>query len=335
MSIFLYQDKYVYQDGMPVFEKANQLAGIELEGFLQKYDSNYKQKFTTGGKDCNIVVIDQDTIESTALSDELYIDSTPYITEEITPNLTKFFNENPEKKHWATSVDGKIYGIPFYTAGKTAKAFFIRLDWCKKLAANNKLPEGVILDNLDSITVDQLHDLLLAFKTNKSLLTDANNIYPYFDRDARFGLGELASFWGGSFIYEVRDGKVVFGAATDEFKTAMKKLSTWYAEGIIEPTILDNLKDKRVTYFGQNSGGMTHDWLGFTYSFNDVAAKDTEHKELPEGFELLCICLPKRADGVQIKRTSRKAIGNVTAINKRNTEEQRIKIMKWIDFLQS
>lgn len=68
-TIFLYQENTVYSDTMPVFQRANDYAGIELEGVLQRYDSNYDSIYALDGKNADIVVNDQDTIEATALNE--------------------------------------------------------------------------------------------------------------------------------------------------------------------------------------------------------------------------------------------------------------------------
>jgi putative aldouronate transport system substrate-binding protein len=45
-------------------------------------------------------------------ADGTFIDLTPYITEEIMPNLTKILEENPDIRAAITMADGKIYGLP-------------------------------------------------------------------------------------------------------------------------------------------------------------------------------------------------------------------------------
>lgn len=336
MTIFLYQENYIYKSDMPVFQKANEYAGIELKGVLQKYDTNYDTIYNLRGKDANLVVNDQDTIEATALKDGIFLDLAPLI-EAHAPNLKKFFDENPEKKAWATASDGKIYGIPFYTDGKTAKAFFVRQDWVNTLADNGKLPTGITKTNLNDLTVNQFHDLLKAFKDNKNLLTNAYNIYPYFDKDKDFAISELASLWGATAEYYLdkedktggANGTVKYGAIQDEFKTAIEQIAGWFKEGLIDPDILTpSTEDKRVTFFAQNSGGATHDWIGTTYSFND----DVYAENLVDGFEVVCIAPPTRADGTKYEPTIRKQIGTVTAINASTSEENQIKLMKWIDY---
>ena len=45
LSIFLYQENIKYNADMIVYQKANEYAGVELKGVLQKYDSNYDKIF--------------------------------------------------------------------------------------------------------------------------------------------------------------------------------------------------------------------------------------------------------------------------------------------------
>ena len=339
-KIFLYQEDVKFNEDMDVFKAANEYAGIKLEGELQKYDTNYDTIYNLRGKKCHLVVNDQDTIEATALNDDIFLDFTPLI-EEHAPNLAKYFKENPEKKAWATAADGKIYGIPFYTDGETAKGFFVRKDWINTLAANKKLPAGVKADKLDDLTVEQFEALLTAFKDNKDLLGVPKDdpIYPYFDRDNEFAISELSSLWGatGEFYYDEAAKTVKFGPMEAEFQNAMMNIQSWYKKGLIEPTILDNAtnEDKRVNLFASNQGGATHDWIGTTYSFNE----DMYAANLVDDFDLVCILPPTRTvDGKQVRLepTIRKQIGKVTAINKYVTsEEDQIKLVKWIDYFFS
>lgn len=334
LQIFLYQENVVYNADMPVFKNANEYAGIKLEGLLQKYDSNYDNIYALRGKNANIVVNDQDTIESTALKEGIFVDLTDLI-EQHAPNLKAYFDANPTQKAWATASDGKIYGIPFYTDGQTAKAFFVRQDWVNLLKDNKKLPAGIDAENLDNMTVAQYEALLTAFKDNSKLLLQgfpATTIYPYFDRDSEFAISELAGLWGATGDLYNDNGTVKHGAVQPEFREAMKNMVRWYKNGLIEPEILvESTTDKRVTYFASNQGGSTHDWIGTTYSFNE----DVYAANLAPDFDLKCILPPTRSDGSKYESTVRKQIGKVTAINKNTSEEDQIKAIKWIDYFFS
>lgn len=350
LTIFLYQESVIYDENMEVFQKANEYAGIELDGVLQKYDSDYDTLYNLKGKEANLVVNDQDTIEATALKDEIFVDLTDLINEHA-PNLKAYFENNPTHKKWATASDGAIYGIPFYTDGETAKAWFVRKDWIQILGENNKFTGdyanlanlykngevNVEALNAMDFTIEKYENLLTCMKANSKLLipASADNIYPYFDRDSDFAISELAGLWGATAEYYLdSNNQVKYGAVQPEFRAAMVEIARWYSKGLIDSEILNNeiAEDKRETFFAADTGGSTHDWLGTTYSFND----DVYAGNLTENFELVCIAPPSRtlADGSYVKHeaTARKLIGKVTAINSETDEEDQIKLIKWIDY---
>jgi putative aldouronate transport system substrate-binding protein len=329
LSIFLYQEQVVYDEDMAVFKNVNEKIGIELEGFLQPYDSNYRSRFTTGGYRSNLVIYDQDTIESYGYNGT-YVDLKPLI-EEHAPNIKAFFEANPEKEAWATAADGKIYGIPFYTAGATAKGYFVRKDWVDTLRDAGKIND--LPTDLNELTVEDFEDLLYAFKANKSLLTNAKEIYPYFDREEDFWVSQLASLWNGTAEFYVNDqNEVKFGAIEPEFKYAIEKMARWMKDGIIDPSILDGSRsDDRQTHFARNDGGATRDWIGTTYAFNDDVFSDV----MVEGFEVVAIAPPQRADGTRFEPTTRKEIGNVAAIYAETSKDDQVKLIQWMDYFFS
>ena len=335
LTIFLFQEDVKYNENMLVYKKANEYAGVNLTGAIGKYVSNLEQEFNLSGKYASVVVYDQDSIEAAALKEKIYLDLTDLINEHA-PNLKAYFDANPTQKQWATASDGAIYGIPFYTEGETAKAWFVRQDWVNTLADNKKLPAGVTKDNLDALTVEQYEALLQAFKDNQKLLTKSTYIYPYFDRDSDFAISELASLWGATADFYIDNGTVKFGATQPEFKVALENMIRWYKNGIIHPDILnESTEDLRATLFAANSGGSTHDWLGTTYSFND----ECYAANMVDDFELVCIAPPTRFAGTEkadkYEVTTRKLIGKVTAISNAVSDEDAIKLVKWIDFFFS
>ncbi len=331
LTIFLFQEDVKYNENMLVYQQANEYAGVQLKGAIGKYVTNLEQEFNLSGKYASVVVYDQDSIEAAALREKIYVDLTDLINQHA-PNLKAYFEANPQQKQWATASDGKIYGIPFYTEGETAKAFFVRQDWVDKLAAAKKLPSGIQADKLDEITVEQYEALLKAFKDNASILTKAKTIYPYFDRDSDFAISELASLWGGTADFYIENGQVVYGATQDSFRTALDNIIRWYKAGLIHPAILDDSnEDYRATFFAADQGGSTHDWLGTTYSFND----DCYASNMVDDFELTCILPPTRSTGDKYEVTTRKLIGKVTAISSAVSAEDQVKLVKWIDYFFS
>ena len=352
LTIFLSQENIKYDENMAVYQNANSYAGVELDGIIAKYATDIDQFYNTEGKYANLVVNDQDTIEATALDESLFVDLTSLINEHA-PNLKKYFDENPTQKKWATASDGKIYGVPFYTAGETAKAWFVRKDWIAALGAANKFTGKfasladlykngeVQIERLNAMdfTIEKYKLLLTAFKDFKTVvnpdLAAKDKIYPYFDRDSDFAISELAGLWGATAEYYLGANKEVkFGAIQPEFRAAMLEIQAWYKEGLIDAEILNNTtkEDKRENFFLGNVAGSTHDWLGTTYSFNE----DFYVNAMPfENFELICILPPSHTVNgqyVKYESTARKLIGKVTAIGAETSAEDQVKLIKWIDY---
>ena len=84
----------------------------------------------------------------------LFLDLTPYLTQDIAPNILTMFEEEPDTKVLATTMEGKIYGTPKFQ-GKwpsTNTVMFINQNW---------------LDNLGlemPTTYTEFKDVLMAFK---------------------------------------------------------------------------------------------------------------------------------------------------------------------------
>ncbi|MGI6782446.1 MAG: hypothetical protein ACOX56_06530 [Acholeplasmataceae bacterium] len=331
---FLHNDGHNFNQTARVFKDAQDYAKIQtVQEVLQKSDTNYRTKFNLSLKDgLDFATFDQDTIESNGMNGT-FIDLTELI-DKYAPNIKAFFEANPQQKEWATAADGKIYGIPFYTAGETAKAFFVRKDYVDILRANNKMPAGFPTD-LNKMTVVQFEELLIALKENASLITGGKttsaNFYPYFDRDTRYGIAELVSLWGahGGF-YKDDEGNVKYGPAEPEYKVAMENLARWAEKGLIGDNLfVEDNRDLRQVAFQQQIGAVTHDWIGSTYDFNSDFIKSSYQQP---NLEIVGIHPPTRADGSKFEPTKRKEIGQVTAIHKNVDNDGRIRIIRWMDY---
>lgn len=135
----------------------------------------------------------------------------------------------------AFTYDGELWALPsmyyFDDPGNEATSAgpIIRADWLKNL--NLEVPQ----------TLDELHDVLLAFTNDDP---DGNG------KKDTYGLGTVSDVLGiasngMNFVYNaygitpthwyLRDGKLVKGFMTQEFKDAVAVLRQWYAEGIIDP----------------------------------------------------------------------------------------------------
>ena len=175
----------------------------------------------------------------------LFMDLTPYISAETTPNITAMFEEEPDTKTLATTMEGKIYGLPKFQ-GKwpsTNTVMFINKEW---------------LDNVGKevpTTYSELKDVLMAFKEQ-----DANGngdpgdeIPMDFNAGANNGwfnsaysltnlvgsLGIQLTNWGTD-AYFAEDGQIKCYAVDERYKLFMKYVADLYANGLINTNAISN-----------------------------------------------------------------------------------------------
>ncbi|MBR1710488.1 MAG: extracellular solute-binding protein, partial [Clostridia bacterium] len=97
-----------------------------------------------------------------------FIDLTPYITPDVMPNLSAILEAHPEVKAAITMSDGKIYGLP---AGEQMGTAGIgrEKDYSIFSVPQFSMINKAWLDDLGlavPTTLDELHDVLVAFKEN-------------------------------------------------------------------------------------------------------------------------------------------------------------------------
>jgi putative aldouronate transport system substrate-binding protein len=238
---------------------------------------------------------------------------------ENAPNITKMLNDNPDVRAAITAVDGHIYYLPTLEDSQVSQTWFIRQDWLDKL--NLKVPT----------TVDELHDVLVAFRDGDPNGNGQKDEVGYLNRngmgsDLTGNITALFSLFGvNSTFYVDENDKIQLGAYSPEFKVAMKGVSQWYEEGLIDPEIFTRLQNARDVLFSANNGGLTHDWYPSTSGYN---TKLTEH--VP-GFKLVGILPPADINGNQWEVESRKTVTGIgTAISA--TNKYPVETIKYLDF---
>lgn len=206
------------------------------------------------------------------------------LIEDYAPNFRKIMENQPNLLPSITNDDGHIYGIPQYIGSEgavrgvttTNRVTYINKTWLDKL--NLEMPA----------TTAQLQDVLKAFKEGDPngngladeipLSTFADNQY-FSDWLGAFGLVPNANENNYENI-AVKDGKVVFSAAEEEYKEGVKYFSQLWADGLIDPEIFTqdasmfNAKLKAETRIV----GMFSAWRGTSWRLNN---EDTEYAVLP------------------------------------------------------
>lgn len=169
-----------------------------------------------------------------------------YITPEIMPNLCKVLESRPNMLAQVTMPDGHIYSLPsggemgftgadgnVYLIGVNPQFGVINVDWLNKLGL--QMPT----------TMDEFHDVLVAFKTqdpNGNGVADEIPLSFMFENwtagmgalFAGFGFTDFNDVGGLGAHRGVVDGKVVYKAVSEQYKEAIAYIAKWYAEGLID-----------------------------------------------------------------------------------------------------
>lgn len=174
---------------------------------------------------------------------------------EFTPNLNALLAGDPELDKMVKTDSGEYYVFPFVRGDPRLQTFqgpIIRQDW---------------LDDLDlerPTTIDETEAVLQAFKDEKGATAPLSVL----------GINFLSNLMGSAYglggnNYYVKDGEIVFGPYTDNYKAFLEKANDWYNKGLIDPSFgavdspaLDaNVLNGATGLTVQNSGGGIGRWM--------------------------------------------------------------------------
>ena len=182
-------------------------------------------------------------------ADGTFINLAPYMTEEYMPNLAKILEEHPQIKAAITMSDGGIYGLPAAEQMGTA-AIGADKDYSIFSIPQFSMINKAWLDDLGlevPTTLDELHDVLKAFKDN-------DMSHKYYGNDPGTTIPMCTGYdqwcWGQNIFYAgfgftnwtndiisdmvLKDGKVEFVCVDDKYRQAMEYFHNWFAEGLMD-----------------------------------------------------------------------------------------------------
>ncbi|MGV8988726.1 MAG: sugar ABC transporter permease [Cypionkella sp.] len=215
------------------------------------------------------------------------------LVKEYAPHIQAFWDSHPGLQQAISAYDGKYYYIPYLPDGKFARAYYIRQDWLDKLGL--KQPQ----------TVDELHDVLVAFRDGDPNGNGIKDEIPYFAREWP-EVVRLVTLWDARSTgsdtphdFYIQDGQVLHPYAQEAYRDALAHVAQWYKEGLIDPEVFTRGTSARDYLLSQNLGGMTHDWFASTSGYN-TALKD----KIP-GFNFIPMLPPASAKGVRMEENRR------------------------------
>lgn len=226
-------------NNMAWLQEIEEAAGVEIEWeqIYSDWDTVKSTRFASG--DIPDLLFRAASDSDFTTYNGLFMDMTELV-DEYAPNIKEMFEELPDSRILATTLDGKIYGIPNFLSKwpKTNTAMFINKTW---------------LDNLGlevPTTFTELQTVLEAFKTedangngdvNDEIPLDFNSWFgsAYSVVNLIGGLGIQITNWGTDG-YFVEDGVVKNYAVDERYKDFMKYLNGLYSEGLINENAITN-----------------------------------------------------------------------------------------------
>ena len=287
-TVFLNFNNMPFDSSWQVWQEAAKRTNVSLKGTISLSNSNEEEAFNlmmSSGNLADIIgYVDASSLEKLG-RDGGMIPLNDLIKEHA-PNIQKVLDEDARFRQTAYSLDGNIYQIPKNQELKAAEFWWIRQDWLDKL--NLKAPT----------TVDELHDVLYAFRNEDPNGNGLKDEIPLFDRAGWKQPDEYLYLWDTSLEFYPRDGKMKYEPLEENFKTGVSNMIKWYQEGLIDPEIFTRGASSRDTLLGGDLGGCTHDWVS-TANYNSTL------QETIPGFQMVAIVPPADQNGVVKERVSR------------------------------
>jgi putative aldouronate transport system substrate-binding protein len=210
----------------------------------------------------------------------IFIPLEDYINEETMPNLTNLIKQRPELLATCTMPDGHIYTLPTIRE--------MGFDYNDSQFSIFSIPQfssinTAWLDKLDlemPTTIDELHDVLVAFKENDCNGNgDPNDEIPLSFEWNHWCANVTSLFSGFGFTdynadhRAIKDGKVYYQDASENYKEAIATLHQWYKEGLID---IEAFSQSDSQYIAKGSN--TDARLG-VFSWWEIAEVTGEHSE--------------------------------------------------------
>lgn len=221
-------------------------AGVSIEWEVIRADWETVKSTRFAAGDIPDILFNATTDSDYTKYDGLFLELGQYISAEKTPNIQAMFDEEPDTKVLATTIDGKIYGTPKFQ-GKwpsTNTVMFINKVW---------------LDNLKlevPTTYTEFKNVLTAFKEQDANGNgDPNDEIPldynaYGGNNAWFNsaysltnllgsMGIQLTNWGVD-AYFAEGGQVKCYAVDERYKLWMEYIADLYANGLINQNAITN-----------------------------------------------------------------------------------------------
>lgn len=163
-----------------------------------------------------------------------------YFSEELTPNIMRLMEENPEAFQEATASDGKMYTLPYITA--SYPGFGSTVSFQRAFIDTKYLDAiGMSVDEIPE-TLDEFVDMLRAFKALDPAEMGVDEIWPLVKAwtfDARYFMNAFGwitdDFEFTSPCWDEATQSVEVPCLQEKFADYVRLYNTLYSEGLIHP----------------------------------------------------------------------------------------------------
>ncbi len=230
------------------FELLEKACNVEFEFFTSTEYSTQFSLMLAGGEFYDLLESPQNYVTGgidAVVADDICYDLTDWL-EEYAPAFNSYLEYDASFRKQLTSDAGHLIAVTGYSPVSN-DGFVIRADWLDALGLEKPM------------TYDQMHDVLLAFKTeyNPDAPFFIDNNFIWNNSCFTSGYGFYTDAMGFDLPWCVREGGEVFCPyQTDEYYDFLVMMKGWYDEGLIDPDFFTNgvVWDREKYVLGSNTG---------------------------------------------------------------------------------
>ncbi|MFI3115587.1 MAG: extracellular solute-binding protein [Clostridia bacterium] len=244
LSIFVhYEDMYTFRDDL-ISQEITEYTNIIFNSVGSQYSNDSEKEFAMLMSQPKLPDIIGGTLYDISKygAEEAFIPLQDFINA-YAPNIRAMFEKYPEAKASVTDSEGNIYAIPFVNEVAVSNQWWIRKDWLDELGL--QVPT----------TIAEFEKVLSAFKTKDPNGNSEADEIPLFQNLGN-GVNDIIPLFGVNPFFHLDEyGKVQIGSYTEEYKEAIKGVSSWFTQGYIHKDIFNS--NVGLGFFDANTGGIT------------------------------------------------------------------------------
>ncbi|MCI5556793.1 extracellular solute-binding protein [bacterium] len=187
------------------------------------------------------------------------------IIDQYCPNLKAYLEAHPDVDRQCKTDEGNYYMFPFVRGDdslRVSTGLMIRQDWLNDLGL--EMPT----------TIDEWHDVLTAFKTEKD--ATAPFAFEYTTPSLRNNWPFMSAYNTTAEFYVGDDGKIHYGPAEENYKEFLATMNQWYKEGLLDPDMPTAQLDQVSAKMTSGASGASLGWIGSRMGVRTTAAKETD-----------------------------------------------------------